>query len=217
MQRRIGIWLLGLLPLQALAWEEQQTLDYIMAHNPVLQSYREVGDKYRPSSEALDRVLEYTSLYGKVGVGGTDYLADSMTTQVGVQIAIPLTSTREKREFALKAQEETKAIDQLQAKVLADIAKLREHEADLAATERRIAFYSDKSDWLKQRTEEGLAEVSELWDIGQKLNEERAAADKLFILVDAQRYQLSRYAGNRWQTLLDYLSSEEPVTLAQSS
>jgi hypothetical protein len=201
----------------ASAWDEQQALDFIKAHNPVLKSYRDVGKKYRPPAKTLDRMLEYTSLYGRAGAGGTDYLDNPLTLQAGVQISIPLSSTMEQREFALKAQEEIRAIDQLKSRVLADIAKLREHEADLAAVQRRITFYSDKSEWLQQRVKDGLAEVTELWDIGQKLNDERATSDKLIILVDSQRYQLAHYSGEQWPRLLAYLTDDVPLADATVS
>lgn len=196
---------LALLPLQAFAWDEQRVLEFIVANNPVLHSYRTVGAEYRPPAETLDRLIEYTSIYGKAGLGGTDYQDSGVVLQAGVQIAIPLASTRERRDFALKAQEEVRAIDQVKAKVVADIVRLREHEADLAATERRIEFYGDKSGWLQQRVKDGFDDVAALWDIGQKLNEERAASDKLTILVGSQRYQLAQHAGDQWQVLLAYL------------
>lgn len=206
----LAVWAVFTQP--ALAWDEQQALDFIKAHNPVLKSYRDVENRYRPPTKTLDRLREYTSLYGKAGAGGTDYLDNPLTLQAGVQISIPLSSTKEQREFALKAQEEVRAIDQLQGQVLDDIAKLREHEADLAAVARRIKFYSDKSKWLQQRVKDGLAEVTELWDIGQKLNDERATSDKLNILVDSQRYQLAHYAGEQWRHLLAYLEGKAQLS-----
>ncbi|MEA3278163.1 MAG: hypothetical protein U9Q81_23325 [Pseudomonadota bacterium] len=58
--------------------------------------------------------------------------------QAGVQINIPLASTKERREHALKMVEETRAMDGLRSKVLADIASLRQHEAGLEAPETRL-------------------------------------------------------------------------------
>jgi len=92
---------------------------------------------------------------------------------------------------------------------------LRRHEADLAATTRRLAFYKDKSGWLQKRVDEGYDEVEKLWEIGQKLNEERSAAEKLRILIDSQRYQVAHHAGKQWEILLRYLQGK--VTLLDLS
>ena len=54
------------------------------------------------------------SAYGRAGVGGTDFLTGDeqpFTLQAGVQISIPLASTKERREHALKMVEETRAMD----------------------------------------------------------------------------------------------------------
>ena len=64
---------------------------------------------------------------------------------------VPLTSTKERREQAMKAVEETRAMDEIRGKALIDIARLRQHEADLSAAETRLKFYEDKSGRLQQR------------------------------------------------------------------
>jgi len=125
-----------------------------------------------------------------------------------VQIVVPLTSTKERREHAMKAVEETRAMDEIRGKALADIAKLRQHEADLSAAETRLKFYEDKSGWLQKRVKDGFEDVGELWNIGQKLHEDRAAAERLRALVDAQQYQLANYAGEEWQVLLGCLKGK---------
>lgn len=109
----------------------------------------------------------------------------------------------------MKVVEETRTIDEIRAKVLGDIAQLRQHEADLAATSKRLQFYGDKSGWLQKRVKEGYDEdVSKLWDIGQKLNEERAASERLGILIASQQYQVAHYAGELWPVLLAYLQGK---------
>jgi len=195
-------------PMAASAWEEQPVLEFILANNTLLRAYRTVTTQYTPPSDTVSRMMEYTSVYGRTGIGGTDFRDEPLILQAGVQINIPLASTKEKQVYAMKAVEETRTIDEIQGKVLGDIAQLRQHEADLAATNKRLKFYSDKSSWLQTRVNEGYDEVTQLWDIGQKLNEERAAAGRLQILVASQQYQVSHYAGDRWQILLAYLKGE---------
>ncbi|MES9902826.1 MAG: hypothetical protein ABW168_09095, partial [Sedimenticola sp.] len=51
-------------------------------------------------------------------------------------------------------------------------------------------------------------EVTSLWDIGQKLNEERAIADRLAILLSSVQYQVAHHAGGHWQVLLAYLKGQ---------
>ncbi|MES9902147.1 MAG: hypothetical protein ABW168_05625 [Sedimenticola sp.] len=208
-QRQTVAYLLAILfsafTFPAQAWDEQQALEFIMANNPVLRSYRTVINEYTPAATTLNRVLEHASIYGKAGAGGTDYQNQPVVLQAGIQIKIPLASTKERQRFAMKAVEETKAINEIQSKVMADLAQLRQHEADQAATAKRLKFYEDKSGWLKKRVEEGYDEVTSLWDIGQKLNEERAIADRLAILLSSVQYQVAHHAGEHWGVLLDYL------------
>jgi len=95
--RRDSVWrpvlLLAVLmttPLQAIAWEEEAVVQFILANNPLLRAYRTVTAEYIPPSDTLSRLLEYTSLYGSAGVGGTDYRDDPVIVTAGVQIRIPL-------------------------------------------------------------------------------------------------------------------------------
>ena len=62
----IAAWLAAQF-LSALAWAEQQTMEFIMAHNPVFRSYRIATAEYAPATDTMGRMLEYTSLYGKAG------------------------------------------------------------------------------------------------------------------------------------------------------
>ncbi len=190
------------------AWEEQDALAFIVAHNPVLQAYRVVATAYTPEQSAWDKVLEHTSVYGRAGAGGTDFISgdeEPYILQAGVQINIPLASLNERRQIAQKAVEEVRAIDEIRAKAMADLGALRQHEADLAFAESKVAFFSEKSAWLQQRVEKGYEDAANLWDIGKTLNEERAAAERIKILVASQRQQVAHYAGEQWPTLLAYL------------
>jgi len=58
---------------------------------------------------------------------------------------------------------------------------------------------------------DGFEDVGDLWNIGQKLHEDRAAAEGLRALVDARRYQLAKYAGEEWQVLMGYLKGKGPL------
>jgi hypothetical protein len=58
-----------LTPFPAWAWEEHRALDFIMAHNPLLRAYRVVTTEYTPPDSTWDRVLEYTSVYGRAKAG----------------------------------------------------------------------------------------------------------------------------------------------------
>jgi hypothetical protein len=195
-------------PPWACGWQEQQVLEYIGAYNPVLRMQRTVTEAFAPPAGWLERAKEYASAYGRAGAGGNDYQTSGLVLQAGVQIAIPLASTKERREHAQKMVEETRAIEELQAKALADMGALRQQEADLAATETKLKFYADKSGWLQKRVKDGFSDADELWTIGQKLTEERAAAERLRTLAASQRYRLASYAGERWRELLSYLEGK---------
>jgi hypothetical protein len=199
------------LALGARAWEEQRVLEFVMVNDPVVRAQRTVTDEFTPPSGVMARMQEYTSAYGRAGVGGTDFLSGEdqpFVLQAGVQISIPLAGAKERREHALKMVEETRAMDEIRGKVLADIASLRQHEADLEASETRLKFYESKSEWLQKRVKEGFSDSAELWDIGQKLHEERVTAERLLVLAASARYQLASYAGEQWQVLLGYLEGK---------
>jgi hypothetical protein len=58
----------------------------------------------------------------------------------------------------------------MNAKVLLDIAQLRQMESELAASEVRRKFLKEKAAWLKQRINKGYSsEMNELWTIGSKV------------------------------------------------
>ena len=205
---------LGFWPSLALAWDERTLMDFIVAHNPTLRAQRLVTSAYTPPSGVMARVKEYSSIYGRAGAGGTDYLSgdsDPFVLQAGIQITIPLTATQERREQALKAVEEVQAIETLRGKVLADMAQLRRQEADLAACEQRRRFLEQKSDWLQKRVTEGYSDIEELWTLGKQLNEERATANRLRALIQTQRYQLASQAGDEHERLLAYLDGRTPI------
>jgi outer membrane protein TolC len=108
----------------------------------------------------------------------------------------------------MKMVEETRAMDELRSKVLADIASLRQNEADLDASEARLKFYESKSEWLQKRVKNGFSDSVELWGIGQKLHEERVTAERLRVLAASARYQMASYAGVQWKVLLGCLEGK---------
>jgi hypothetical protein len=209
---RIAWLCLALAPAApAWSWEEQRVLEYIAAWNPVLRAQRTVTDEFRPPVGWVDRAKEYTSVYGRAGAGGNDFATSGAVLQAGVQISIPLASTKERREHAQKMVEETRALQELQTKALADMGALRQQEADLTAADAKLKFYADKSAWLQQRVKDGFSDAEQLWDIGQKLNEARAASDRLRTLVASGRYQLASAAGDHWKDLLGYLEGKRSL------
>jgi hypothetical protein len=214
---RFALWVALILctwPVSAWAWDEQRVLEYVMGHNPVIRAQRTVTNEFTPPDGLWGRMKEYTNAYGRAGVGGTDFISgedDPFVLQAGVQLSIPLASSKERREHAMKMVEETRAIDQVRAKVLAEMGQLRQHEADLTASETRLEFLESQSTWLQRRVEDGFSDSAELWDIGKKLHEERATAARLRTLTASERYQLASYAGDQWQTLLRYLEGSGDI------
>lgn len=102
-------------------------------------------------------------------------------------------------------------MNDLRNKVLADVASLRQHKADLNVSETRLKFYESKSEWLQKRVKDGFSDSAELWDIGQKLQEERATSERPRTLASSVRYQLASYAGEQWQVLLGYLEGKREL------
>jgi hypothetical protein len=203
-------------PAIANAWEEQQALEFILAHSPVLRAYGIVTKEYTPS-KPMQRVLEHTSVFARLSpaeIGSTQTTTDgnflaSAGSTVGVQLSIPLASRKEEREHALKALDEIKAVEQLRATVLQDLGVLRQHEADYQATQLRIALWKDKSGWAQQRVSTGYDDVTGLWDVAQKLNEEKANMSKLGLAITSQQHKVAAYAGEAWQELLDMLRADK--------
>jgi len=196
------------LPFRVMAWEDDVVLTFINRVNPVLRAQRNVSLAYaKPNT--VTWALQNTSLSGRLGFGGTDFRDNSYTAYGGLQINIPLSSVKEEREQALKLVAETKAVVEVQTKVIQDIAQLRTFESELAASEVRRKFLKQKAAWLKERIDKGYSsEIDKLWTIGSKLNTEDALIAKIDVLAKTQRYKLAKYAGTEWRTLLDYLEGQ---------
>jgi hypothetical protein len=181
-------------------WDEQQVLNFILARSPILKAYRTVTTEYTPS-KPMQRVLEHTSVFARLSpaeIGSTQTTTDgnflaSAGSTVGVQLSIPLASRKEKREHALKALDEIKAVEQLRTAVLQDLGVLRQHEADYQATQLRIALWKDKSGWAQQRVSTGYDDVTGLWDVAQKLNEEKSNLGKLSLAMTSQQHKVAAY------------------------
>jgi len=195
-------------PFRVAAWDDDAVLIFISQANPIIQAQRNVTKAYaKPNT--VTWALQNTSLSGRLGFGGTDFRSDPYTAYGGLQISIPLSSIKEDREQALKVVAEAKEIDDLHAKVILDIAQLRQMEAELAASDVRRKFLKEKAAWLKQRIDDGFSsEMDQLWTIGSQLNEEDALSAKIGVLAKTQRYKLAKYAGGEWQTLLAYLEGK---------
>ena len=211
---RRGLCLALLWPALAGAWEEEAALSFIVAHSPLLQAQRAVVSAYRPPGLGR-QVLEHTSVFVRAASGTSSTTSESGDTTtsepvtVGVQVNIPLASPREQREYAQQALAESVRIDEVRGRALTDLAKLREMEAERAATRERLSFHRSKADWVQDRIKKGYeGDVEKLWESAQKQNTEAAALKKLDLLLDAQRRQVAHHAGEQWRALLDYLSGK---------
>jgi hypothetical protein len=195
-------------PFRVIAWDDDAVLTFISRANPIIAAQRGVTQAYA-KPDTVTWALQNTSLSGRLGFGGTEFRDDPYTVYGGLQISIPLSSIKEEREQALKVVAEAKEIDDLHAKVILDIAQLRQMEAELAASEVRRKFLKEKAAWLKQRINEGYSsEMDQLWTIGSQLNEEDALSAKIGVLAKTQRYKLAKHAGDEWRTLLAYLEGK---------
>ena len=205
---RIVFIVILFLPFRVVAWDDDAVLTFISRVNPIMLAQRNVSKAYA-KPDAVTWALQNTSLSGRLGFGGTEFRDDPYTVYGGLQIQIPLSSIKEEREQALKLVAEAKALDDMHAKVLLDIAQLRQMEAELEASEVRRQFLKEKAAWLKERIEQGYAsEMDQLWTIGGKLNTEDALIAKVDVLAKTQRYKLAKYAGPEWPTLLAYLEGK---------
>lgn len=203
-----------LLPVESHAWEEEQALAFIVAHSPLLHAQRAVVAAYRPPGLGR-QVLEHTSVFVRAASGTSSTVSDTGDTTtadpvtVGIQLNIPLASPREQREYAQQALAEATKIDDVRGRALTDLAKLRELEAERAATRERLSFHRSKADWVQDRIKKGYeGDVEKLWETAQKQNAEAAAVKRLELLIAAQRRQVAHHAGERWSPLLDYLSGK---------
>ena len=211
---RRGLSLALLWPALAIAWEEEQALAFIVAHSPLLQAQRAVVSAYQPSSFGR-QLAEHTSVFVRAASGTSSTISetgDTTTTTpvtVGIQLNIPLSSPKERREYAQQALAEATKIDDVRGRALTDLAKLRELEAERAAVRERLDFQKAKADWVQDRIKKGYeGDVEKLWETAQKQNAEAAAVKKLDLLLDAQRRQVAHHAGVQWRPLLDYLSGK---------
>jgi hypothetical protein len=209
-----GLLLALLWPALAGAWEEERALAFIVAHSPLLQAQRAVVASYQPPS-LTRRVMEHTSIFVRAASGASSTVSEGGDTTtsspmtVGIQLNIPLSSPREQREFTQQALAEATRIDEVRGRALTDLAKLRELEAERAAVRERLGFQKAKADWVQERIKKGYeGDVEKLWETAQRQNTEAAAAQRLDLLLDAQRRQVAHYAGEQWQPLLEYLNGQ---------
>jgi hypothetical protein len=94
-------------------------------------------------------------------------------------------------------------------RILTDLAKLRELEAERAAVRERLDFHQSKADWIQERIHKGYeGDVEKLWETAQKQNAEAAAVQRLDGLIAAQRRQVAHTAGAQWEPLLKYLADQ---------
>ena len=209
-----GLLVVLLWPVLAMAWEEEPALAFILAWHPVVTAQRGATATYQPPS-LTRRVMEHTSVFVRAASGTSSTVSDSGDTTtstpvtVGIQVHIPLASPREQREYAQQALAEATRIDEVRSRALTDLAKLRELEAERAAIRERLAFHQSKADWVQERLKKGFeGDVEKLWESAQQQNAEAAAAQRLDLLLVAQRRQVAHYAGDHWPPLLDYLSGK---------
>jgi hypothetical protein len=200
--------LITLVPSVA-AWEEDPVLEYVMAYNPLIRTHKDITQTYAPANSFKERLYRNTSLYAQAGIGGTEFQAEQGVTLIaGARINIPLTSSKEKREFAEKLAGEVEKIDAIRQAVIADMAELRQLEAKLERAKTEQAFWDAKSQWLQERVEKGYEDVDKLWDIGRKLNESTASLIETDLLIQSQRRTLAQHAGAQAAVLQHYLAGE---------
>ena len=211
---RRGLCLALLWPALAGAWEEEAALSFIVAHSPLLQAQRAVVSAHRPPGLGR-QVLEHISVFVRAASGTSSTVSDTGDTTtaepvtVGIQLNIPLSSPKERREYAQQALAESVRIDEIRGRALTDLAKLRELEAERAAVRERLNFHRSKADWVQDRIKKGYeGDIEKLWATAQQQNAEAASLKRLDWLLDAQRRQIAHHAGEHWRPLLDYLSGK---------
>ena len=200
--------LLSLSPSLSHAWEDTELLNYIMKTNPVMQSHQLVVDEFQGSKGWMERIEKGSSFVARVTAGGSEFTDASNTVFGGINISIPLSTESERRERALKQLSRATASDDMKSRILADVAKLRQMEAELEGSNIQIKFWRDKLEWTKKRLQEGYAKQSDLWNIGQKINASKATITKLLINIKTQQHILSRFAGDQWEIALAYLKDQ---------
>lgn len=211
-------WLIVLIVLltsfSAWAWEEEQALEFIFAYNPLIRAQQTLTKEYAlPTTGRW--LLEHTTVFARSSTGTSTSVSengDTTTTSpstIGIQINIPLSSPKERREMAEKSLQEAAKLDEIRRQVITDMAQLRTHEADLLAAKQRWKFFKDKSDDIEDRIKKGLeGDINVFWDNTQKLNTEGADIMRLEHLIAAQRQLVARYAGDEWRKLLAYLEGK---------
>ena len=86
--------------------------------------------------------------------------------------------------------------------VRADLAKLRELEAERAAAQTRLDFYRSKADGLQERIAKGYeGDVGALWDVAQQQNAEAAALRRLDLRLTALEPAALEPAALEWTKL----------------
>jgi len=117
-KRGVLLVMLGWPMMALLGWDEEPIIAFILAYHPVVAAQREIAAAYRPPSWRR-RVLEHTSFYVRMASGTSSTVSENGETTtsspvtVGIQVSIPLSSSKEQREFSQQALAEATQIDEV--------------------------------------------------------------------------------------------------------
>ena len=203
--------LLCLFSTQAVAWDEERVIDFILSTNALLIAHHSAISDLSTTATFGNRFLDNASYFGKISTGGTDFRDEDLTMMTGIKVDIPVRSTQERRRRESDITGHIAAVHTLNTQIQDDLAALRQSEAELVSVDTRVSFVRDKTAWLKERVDQGTENVSVLWEVTEKKTELEARKSELDILIQSQRHKVARYADSRWRDLLAYLDSAQEL------
>ena len=208
MMRRLLLAMGLLLPLPAGASSLDEAIQLVNHAHPVIQAEEErLAALKERQPWSMDLLLGWARRgTQEVTTGGAN---------AGVQVTIPLFDRSHDLEIARERAAVLNARQQIHARFLEAVERLRGVAADKASAHTQRDFARDRLTYGKQQVEQGLIEAADLWPIARAANEAEvafaAAEDALAAQLDATA---RRYGGEQWQTLkrllAEHLKSSVP-------
>ena len=175
----------------------------------------QIVEAVSPEVQALQAearaVSSQTSWSSKLRFGYNHQETDSLSSDPSggyakFEVEIPLFSKKRQIESAQVRYKVSAKRENIRNAFLADVAKLRELDADRAEAQEMESFYKDRLTYFKKAVDDGLVEADTLWSDAEKARKAEHDARQGSTRLDAALEETARrYGAHEWKRLRDLL------------
>ena len=181
-----------------------EALALVLEESPVVAEVKAEASAIARQSDWSGKVRLGYNHYEYVG----DVVSEPNGAFAGVTFEIPLFSKKREIEAARARHQAAQARDELRVAFLADVAKLRELEAQRAESAEMAEFYRDRLSYFKKAVDEGRVESDTLWSDAEKAKKAEHDARQGAVKLDAAMEETARrFGGNEWNRLSALLAA----------